>query len=82
MTKDTMRLDRGQIEVMDETMAEVLRAKTPAERLRIGFGFWTSAQKMLQTHLATRHPDGRRTRIQGSRQEVITWSRMNCWRKS
>lgn len=45
--KNTMRLDRGQIEVMDEIMAGVLRAKTPAERLQIGFGFWTSAQNML-----------------------------------
>ena len=63
MRKDTMRLDRGQIEVMDEIMAEVLRAKTPAERLRIGFGFWTSAQQMLQTHLATRHPDWDATRV-------------------
>lgn len=55
--KNTMHLDHGQIEVMDETMAAVFRAKTPAERLRIGFGFWTSAQKMLQTHLATQHPE-------------------------
>ncbi len=44
MSKDTMRLDRSQIEVMDETMAEVLREKPPAERLRIGFGLWISAQ--------------------------------------
>ena len=44
MPKDTMRLDRGQIEVMDETMAAVLRGKTPAERLQIGFGLWTFAQ--------------------------------------
>ena len=57
MPKDTMRLDHGQIEVMDETMAAVLRAKTPAERLEIGFGLWTSAQNMLRTHLATKHPD-------------------------
>ena len=44
MPKDTMRLDHDQIEAMDEAMAEVLRAKTPAERLRIGFGLWSSAQ--------------------------------------
>ena len=55
--KNTMHLDHGQIEVMDETMAAVFRAKTPAERLRIGFGFWTSAQKMLQTHPTTQHPN-------------------------
>ena len=61
--KNTMRLAHDQIEIMDETMAEVLRAKTPAERLQIGFGFWTSAQKMLQTHLATQHPDWDAARV-------------------
>jgi hypothetical protein len=30
-----MRLDRGQIEVLDEAMAEVLRRKTPAERISV-----------------------------------------------
>ena len=63
MPKDTMRLDHGQIEVMDETMAAVLREKTPAERLRIGFGLWTSAQNMLQTHLAAQHPDWDAARV-------------------
>mgnify|MGYP003416368647 FL=1 len=32
-----MRLDKGQIEVVDDAMAEVLRHKTPAERIHIGF---------------------------------------------
>lgn len=31
-----MRLDEGQIEVVDDATAEVLRRKTPAERIRIG----------------------------------------------
>ena len=42
-----MRLDAGQIEVVDDIMAEVLRHKTPAERLRIGFnslnGLWRTS---------------------------------------
>ena len=57
MSKDTRRLDHDQIEVMDEIMTEVIRRKMPAERLRIGFGLWTSTQKMLQSHLANQHPD-------------------------
>ncbi|MCY3729211.1 MAG: hypothetical protein OXF97_09505 [Nitrospira sp.] len=44
-------------------MAAVLRRKTPTERLQIGFGFWTSAQKMLRTHLATEHPDWDAARV-------------------
>ena len=63
MPKNTMRLDRGQIEVMDEIMAAMLWEKIPAERLQIGFGFWMSAKKMLQTHLATEHPDWDAARV-------------------
>jgi Rv0078B-related antitoxin len=52
-----LRLDPGQIEVVDDTMAEILRNKTPGERIRIGFGLWTSARQMLMTHLKKTHPD-------------------------
>lgn len=52
-----MRLDDGQIEVVDDAMAGVLRRKTPAERLAIGFALWESARTMLTSHLASTHPD-------------------------
>jgi len=52
-----MRLDAGQIEVIDDIMAEVLRHKTPAERLRIGFNLWESASRMLKAHLGKTHPE-------------------------
>ncbi len=42
-----MRLDDGQIEVLDSAMVEVLRHKTPAQRLQIGFALWDSAKRML-----------------------------------
>ncbi|MBI2263632.1 MAG: hypothetical protein HYU64_00440 [Armatimonadetes bacterium] len=54
---DYLRLDRGQIEVLDDAMAEILRAKTPAERIRIGCEIWISTHKMLTAHLKTTHPD-------------------------
>ena len=38
-------------------MAEVLRHKTPAERIRIGFDLWISARNMLMTHLKKTHPE-------------------------
>jgi hypothetical protein len=50
-------LDWRRIEVLDEAMAEVLRRKTPAERLAIGFGLWRSARKMLRGQLASLHPE-------------------------
>jgi hypothetical protein len=46
-----------QIEVVDDVMAEILRRKTPAERIQIGFNLWTSARKMLTAHLQSTHPD-------------------------
>ena len=50
-------LDWRRIEIMDEAMAEVLRRKTPAERLQIGFGLWRSARKLLRGQLASLHPE-------------------------
>lgn len=52
-----MSRDLRRIEVIDDTMAEVLRRKTPAERLAIGFGLWRSARKLLRGQLASLHPD-------------------------
>lgn len=54
---EKLRLDRGQIEVVDNAMAEVLRQKTPAERIRIGFHMWTAARKMLLVHLKNTNPE-------------------------
>ena len=52
-----MRLDHGQIEVVDDALAEVLRRKTGAERLAIANGLYLSARRMLTNHLRTQHPD-------------------------
>ena len=63
-----MRLDDGQIEVVDAVMAEVLRQKTPAQRIGIGFAMWDSAKRMLTAHLSSEHPDWTAQRI---RREVV-----------
>jgi len=52
-----VRLDRGQIEILDDAMARVLRRKTPAERISIGFNIWISARNMLMVHLRKSHPE-------------------------
>ena len=44
-------------EVVDDTMADLLRSKTPAERIRIGFDLWTSTRNMLLVHLRKTHPE-------------------------
>lgn len=53
----TLRLDPGQIEVIDDTLAEVLRRKTPSERIKIGFDLWTSARDMLMVYLKKTHSE-------------------------
>jgi hypothetical protein len=52
------------IEVVDEAMAEVLRRKTPAQRIAIGFGLWQSARKTLLFQLATRNPDWNQLQVE------------------
>ena len=57
------RLDAGQIEVVEDRMAEVFRAKTPAQRLAIGFALRRSAENLLRAHLTSAHPDWDAQRI-------------------
>jgi len=45
------------IEIIDDKMAEILRNKTPQERLAITFKMWESAKKQLKNHLITIHPE-------------------------
>ena len=45
------------VELMDDTMADVLRAKSPAERLAIANGMWRSARRMIESLLYAEHPE-------------------------
>lgn len=49
-------LHQRQIEVLDEDMARVLRAKTGADRLAIASAMFASARRMLISHLTDQHP--------------------------
>lgn len=59
-----MRLDSGQIEVMDDAMVEVLRRKEPWERIAIGFDMWIGAWNMLASLLESMHPEWSKEQIQ------------------
>ena len=61
--KENKVLDQRRIEVLDDVMAEILRRKTPTERLAIGFGLWRSAQKILRGQLASLHPEWEAKRL-------------------
>lgn len=52
------------LEVVDDQMAAVLRQKTGAERLRIAFGMFSAARRMLTSHLTTQHPEWDEERVQ------------------
>lgn len=45
------------IEVMDDAMADILRRKTPAERLRITGRMWRSARVLLRSAIRLQYPD-------------------------
>jgi hypothetical protein len=45
------------IEVVDDKVAEILRSKTPAERLAIADGLWRFAWQMMRAMTAREHPD-------------------------
>ena len=57
-------IDPRNIEVVDDEMAEVYRAMTGAQRLKIASDMFASARRMIASHLAAEHPDWDERRIQ------------------
>ncbi len=47
----------ARIEIVSEEMATVLRQKTGAERLAIASRMFSSARRMLISHLRSEHPE-------------------------
>jgi hypothetical protein len=57
------RLDPGQIEVVDDAVAEILRRKTTAERVAMISAAHRTMRLVIEGSLRTRHPDWDQTRI-------------------
>lgn len=51
-------------EVVDDEMARILRGMTGAERLKIASDMFSSARRMIASHLAAEHPDWDQERIE------------------
>lgn len=51
-------------EVIDDQMAEALRRKSDAQRLRSVDAFWNSARAILKAAIRTEHPDWSLERVQ------------------
>jgi hypothetical protein len=45
------------IEAIDIRVVEILRKKTPAERLAMADGMWRFARQMIRAIIAQEHPD-------------------------
>jgi hypothetical protein len=52
------------IEIIDDRVVEILRKKTPAERLAIADGLWRFAREMIHDVIAQEHPDWTESQIQ------------------
>jgi hypothetical protein len=59
-----MAIDLRNFEVVDEEMARVFRGMTGAQRLKIASDMFSSARRMIASHLATEHPDWDEQRVQ------------------
>ena len=57
------RLDPGQIEVVDDDLAKVLRRKTPAQKIAMMGAAHRTAKSMLQAAIRRQHPDWDERRI-------------------
>jgi hypothetical protein len=51
------RLDNGQIEVVDDAVAEVLRRKSVAQRVEMALAGNRLVRLRIEGHLRTLHPD-------------------------
>ena len=58
-----MSIDLRRIEVLDDDMARVLKAKSGAERLGIASSMFASARRMIVSYLSSIHPDWSRDQI-------------------
>jgi len=59
-----MGIGERNIEIIDDTMARLLREKSSQQRLAIAFGLWTSAKNQLTNYLRSEHPDWDDTAVQ------------------
>jgi hypothetical protein len=59
------RLDTGQIEVIEDELADVLRRKTPAERVAMIAEANETMRLLIATGLRARHPDWSDAQVKG-----------------
>lgn len=68
-----MRLDKGQIEVVDDKVAEILKKKTGQERLKMVWDAWTFFHQSLESYLKGVHPEWTQEQIQKEMVKRVTY---------
>ena len=58
------KLVERNIEILDDLMVQVLKNKTPQERLMIAFNMWSSTKKQLTNFLHSLHSEWSEKEIQ------------------
>ena len=66
------RLDRGQIEVLDEALAEVLRRKTPAEKIQMIGAAHRTARQLIAAGVRQQHPEWDDARVEAEMLRRLT----------
>ncbi len=69
----TLRLDGGQIEVVDDKIAEIIKAKSGMERLNMVWDAWTIFEKRIRVYLKNRHPEWTEEQIQEEMVRRVTY---------
>lgn len=64
MTTKPLRLDKGQIEVVDDKVAEIIKTKSGPERLSMVWDAWSFFEKRITAHLKSMHPEWTEEQIQ------------------
>lgn len=62
--RKSFRLDRGQIEVVDDKIAEILKTKSGQERLNMVWDAWIFFDKTIRAYLKNQHPEWKEEQIQ------------------
>ncbi len=63
-----LRLDRGQIEVIDDKIAEIIKTKSGPDRLKMVWDAWAFFEKRIRVYLKNIHPEWTEEQI---RKEIV-----------
>lgn len=69
----TLRLDRGQIEAIDDKIAEIMKTKSGMERLNMAWDAWAFFEKRIKIHLKNKHPEWTEDQIQKEIVKRVTY---------